>query len=541
MINSMHMIDLQKLLFEKQLRRKDLLDYTPVGGQKFKATVYRNHSFELIENTIKPYLDYAGLTVVFDYSDYDDSLSFININQDSDFLIIWLDSCRYKANLFMDFLKERLNYLKEIYKKPVLIVISGSNETIELNSQFLQVELSDIETELGIEFYDERLEKYSGTRLSSKACMLIAKKIGLHYIPILVRPNLKAIVVDLDNTLYHGVLGEDGIAGVSITDGHVKLQNNLVRLAKEGFYVCVASKNEAEDVYSLFKERTDFSLKLENLTKVCATWKAKADSINEISQSLNIGIESILFIDDNMGELAHVKEVYPDIHQIYANFDAEITAKVLDFYPGLMKTNIKHEDTIRKKDIQANDERKKLQTNYSTEDYLRALRVVITFNINDVGEIERVSELSNKTNQFIFNYKRYSSTNLKEKIHSGNYAICTVSLEDKLSDSGIVGVCVIKSDGNCGHLEEVFVSCRALGRGLDEIIVLGAVQYTLDALRIDKLETYIMIGERNLPARTFYEQYFKKFNNSSGQFRYDIPDNLITCHFKNGIFKEMNS
>ncbi len=78
----------------------------------------------------------------------------------------------------MDFLKERLSYLKEIYKKPVLIVICGSNETIELNSQFLKVDLSDIETELGIGFYDERLEKYSGTRLSSKACMLIAKKIG---------------------------------------------------------------------------------------------------------------------------------------------------------------------------------------------------------------------------------------------------------------------------------------------------------------------------------------------------------------------------
>ncbi len=81
---------------------------------------------------------------------------------------------------------------------------------------------------------------------------------------------------------------------------------------------------------------------------------------------------------------------------------------------------------------------------------------------------------------------------------------------------------------------------RALGRGLDEIIVLGAVQYTLNVLRIDKLETSIMTGERNLPARMFYEQYFKEYAKSTEQFRYTIPNNLITCHFNNGNCKEIN-
>lgn len=537
MTDSMHMFDLQKLLFEKQLQRIDLLDFIPAGGQEYKAVVYRNHSFELIEHTIRPYLDYAGLQVIFEYSDYDDSLSFININQDSDFLIIWLDICRYKTNSFFDFLKERLNYLKEIYRKPVLLVITGSDERVELDSQFLQVELNDIEAELGTDFFDERLEKYSGTRLSSKACMLIAKKVGLQYIPILVKPNLKAIVVDLDNTLYHGVLGEDGIMGVQLTDGHIKLQNNLARLAKDGFFLCIASKNELEDVYSLFRERSDFLLKFEDFSKVCASWTNKADSIYEISQALNIGIDSILFIDDNLGELVHVKEVHPDIHEIFANVDAEITAKVLAGYPGLMKANIKYEDKIRKNDIQANEERRKLQASYSGEDYLRALGVVITFNINDDTQIERVCELSNKTNQFIFNYKRYTSAELKEKIELDNYAMCTVSLEDKLSDSGIVGVCIIKSNGICGQLEEVFVSCRALGRGLDKMIVLGAIQYALDVLEIDKLETSIMTGERNSPARTFYEQCFIKYNNQPGQFLYNLPENLVTCRFKNHISK----
>lgn len=535
MIDGRHMFGLQKLLFEKQLQRKDLLDYIPVGGQEYNAVVYRNHSFELIEHTIRPYLDYAGIQVVFEYSDYDDSLSFININQDSDFLIIWLDMCRYKTDSFFEFLKERLNYLKGIYKKPVLVLISGSNEKVELDSQFLQVDLSDIEKQLGSDFFDERLEKYSGTRLSSKACMLIAKKIGLQYIPVLVRPNLKAIVVDLDNTLYQGVLGEDGIMGVQLTEGHVILQNILVRLAKEGFFVCVASKNESEDVYALFRERKDFPLKLEDFSKVCASWNSKSDSINEISQSLNIGINSILFIDDNLGELAHVIEVHPDIHEIYANLDALITAKVLAEYPGLMKTNIKYEDSIRKNDIQANEERKKIQAGYSTEDYLRALGVVITFSINDEEQIERVSELSNKTNQFIFNYKRYTSSELKDMIETNKYAICTVSLEDKLSDSGIVGVCVIRSDGFCGQLEEVFVSCRALGRGLDEMIVLGSIKFALNVLGIDKLESSIITGDRNSPARSFYKQCFKEYDNKPGEFHYDLPEKIVTCQFRNHI------
>ncbi|MEG7382016.1 HAD-IIIC family phosphatase, partial [Bacillus subtilis] len=135
------------------------------------------------------------------------------------------------------------------------------------------------------------------------------------------------MIVDLDNTLYKGVLGEDGVQGVELTQGHIVLQRHLKLFSQQGLFLGIASKNDEIDVRKLLEERVDFVLKPDDFAYIKASWNDKAESIQEIADLLNIHSSSLLFIDDNLGEIVSVLERHPDIKTIWAQDDAEITAR----------------------------------------------------------------------------------------------------------------------------------------------------------------------------------------------------------------------
>jgi FkbH-like protein len=388
--------------------------------------------------------------------------------------------------------------------------------------------LESVKEKLGDQFTDPRLESFSGTKLSAKACMEISKNLGLNYIPALLKPSIKAVIVDLDNTLYDGVLGEDGIEGITLTDSHKRLQQKLKELANKGFFLCIASKNNESDVLSLFNQRIDFPLKINDFTKICASWDDKTDSIYKISRFLNIGTESMLFIDDNIGELFNANEAYPNLHTIWARDDANITLKVLSNYPGLLKLKQHKEDSIRRQDVIANQERNKLRDSMSKEEYIKTLGIELTFHIDNIEQATRVAELANKTNQFIFSYKRYGQEAIKSLMMAKESMVITVSLKDKLSDSGIIGTCVFIHHDDYIELEECFVSCRALGRGIDEIIVLGAIVQAQNFFGDKKLKVNFIKGERNLPAETFVLSFLSNNVSQENYFSYTIPKELFS-------------
>lgn len=519
---------LQDFLFEQGPSRMDLMNYKKAsGGAKFRVAVYRNHSFELIENTISAYLDYAEIDLEFVYSDYDDSLSFTDLDLSVDLILLWVDLDRYSADDIDSFINERINHLRTVFDKNILFVPVGSISSLSAD-HVAMYDLSTMKKELGEDFFDERMEKFSGTRLSRSACMCIAKDLGLNWLTALLKPLLKCIVVDLDNTLYQGVLGEDGEANLVLKDGHVKLQEKLLDLKNKGFFLCVASKNDDRDVMALFSNRDDFPLSTENFTIISANWGAKADSIAEMSKQLNIHVDSFLFIDDNMGELVSVRGIFPEIKSIWAKDDPDVTCRALSNFPGLLKLNANAEDAIRNTDVVANQKRQALLSSASKEDYLKSLEVNLMFSINNFDQLDRVTELSNKTNQFILSYKRYSPKTVQSLMETNNSAVVTVSLSDKLSDSGIIGVAVLIKQDNHALLEEAFVSCRALGRGLDAAIVKGAVLKGLQHLGLSQLQVQFTEGERNLPALTYVNENFSLYIERPEMFNYDFPLDLIT-------------
>ena len=527
------MFELQEFLLEKQPTRRELLEYVPVGRKEVNIAVYRNHSFELVEHTIGAYLDVSDLKAKFSYSDYDDSLSFLSVDKSADMLILWLDLGRYKADNVDSFLNERIAALRAIYKKPVLFVAVNGEAKIK-DESVVCVDLPQIENVLGARFLDLRMETATGTKLSAQALVKISKLLGLKYIPALLLTPLKAIVVDLDNTLYKGVLGEDGINGIELTEGHKHLQQLLKDKSKEGWFVCVASKNEKQDVVEMFDKRGDFPLKKEDFTVIEASWDDKPTSMQKILKTLNIGVDSVLFVDDNLGEQAQMMARFPSIKALHALDDAELTFNMLSFYPGLMKFGTKAEDAIRSEDVKANAERQQLQSTLSKDDYIRSLEMKLTFNVDVKEFAPRISELANKTNQFIFGYQRYNLPTVEKLMQDKDAAVISVILSDKLSDSGTIAVCVGKKQNDVLLVEECFVSCRALGRGIDDVIVLGMIKLAASELGTSKLEVTFKKGERNTPAENFVNTYLEEYANKVEPMQLDYDSSLVQIQIVKG-------
>jgi FkbH-like protein len=493
------------MLFKQDLKRFELLSVPLKSDNRLiKIAVHRNHSFEMAASVLNTFLDFSNLQAEFSYSDYDDSLNFSEVKKDVDINLIWLDVSRYKNISVKEWLAERISYLKSISNAKILLYHTGEVDLSSLNiADVLIVDMNNIKLQLGEQIFDLAKEEYSGTRLSNKASLHIAREIGLKYIPALLITPLKAIVLDLDNTLYEGVLGEDGINGIK---PFIELQKHLKELKEQGFLLAIASKNEEIDVKMLFENRKDFPLSFENFSAYEINWESKAENINKIAKKLNIGIDSMLFIDDNIGEVEQVRTFYPQIKIVEA-VSSEIVLDTLKYYPGLFKSNLSNEDKIRTEDIKANKQREFLSKTLSEDEYLKKLEIKLTYEINPICHLKRITELLNKTNQFIMSYARYNETQIEEFLQNPDYCVLTISMSDKLSDSGIIAILISHKDKGNLFIDELVVSCRALGRNIEDCMIKKALMFTNETLRLNgKSMLSYKKGERNKPALSWIEK-----------------------------------
>ena len=509
-------------IFSPNLKRSELLalskklNFTQI--KEININIYRNHAFEPIESIISPFLHYVGFRANFTYSDYDESLSFNpNINTNSNLAIIFLDLARYKLSEadFIVFLQERASALQDKLKTPLLILLLGCNS---LHSKTIAQALQSLNTSQIYTFscdelfthylslshlnptpnlLDESKEGITGTRLSNAATLILAQILGLKLIPSLLLPSLKAIVLDLDNTLYNGILGEDGIDNIELTPTHKALQNAILELKKQGYLLALASKNEKSDVKKLFEVRVDFPLKWSDFDAIEAHWDTKDKSLQNIAKAFNIGLDSMLFIDDNLAEIESTK--HTQVKQIRAQ-NPQSTLLTLFLFPQLTKLRISTEDALRANDIKANAMRESLES-LSDKEYFHNLKIELEFAINPKANAQRIYELMNKTNQFIANYTRPTQAQVQEWLDSKNHCVISVAMRDRLSDSGVIGIIVGEKKDREIHILDLVVSCRALGRRLESIMLFNA--FALIAQCLQDTQKAVLLhyqkGERNKP------------------------------------------
>jgi FkbH-like protein len=371
-------------------------------------------------------------------------------------------------------------------------------------------EQSAVADKLGAGFLDSRMTALAGMNLSGAACLEIARMFGLVWIPAAVRPRVKAIAIDLDNTLYAGVLGEDGPHGICLTEAHRELQRVLLQYRENGVFLALVSKNEAEDVLNMFAARPEFPLKFEHFSAQNINWDVKSKALQKIASQLRIGVDAILFVDDNPGELADVASSLPGVQCLYAADPGE-AARGLTLYPGLAGAKHTTEDRVRVRDLEAAQLRDRLRDSAADpKEYLRSLGVRLCFEFDPEPQLRRAHELSGKTNQFNTAFLRLSEAAIAQRLRDPRFATVTVALRDKLSDSGVIAAIFCEWRGADLCVNEIVISCRALGRGLETAIVAEAIRGMVERAR-RTLPVRVCFaftpGERNGPARTWLETF----------------------------------
>lgn len=484
------------------------LDLAAEGAAGRVVRVSRNHAIEPVMASMAPFLAYAGLAIDFRVGDYDDSLaSFADGPADLD--LIYLDLDRYVSRLAEEetdeWLADRVESIRTRSVSPIVVAtFVAPDRASRLEARLARVpdaHLANLVEATGEAWSDERTASVSGTRLRGALHPLVARELALRVLPASLLPPRKAVVLDLDETLYRGVLGEDGPLGVELTDAHRALHESLVALRGRGVFLAVVTKNDPRDVDALFAARTDFPLSRSHLSSVRAGWGDKSSAIAAVATDLRIGHDAILFVDDNPGELVSVAEALPSIRLLRADADASITTRGLHFHPGLMRRRVGADDALRVDDLAANEARREMSERHLDPDaYLRSLDVHVRITVDAPDDVARLAELCRKTNQFNLALGRTVEAEIERRRRGGLTSGIAVGLADRLSDSGTVAAILLSREAGTLVVDELCVSCRALGRRIEDALVLAPILAHPLAEGATQLAFRVAHGERNEPA-----------------------------------------
>lgn len=513
------------IVFSKVVKRSALIGLGQgEKNDKFKVQVVRNSPFEYIANLINFFVGSYGKRASFCYSDYDDSLSFVGMDRcKADICVLWLDYSRYDQNggELINWLSDRIIRLITIMDCFVVVNTchTGDKNSEKINTQLHKLSSENdmmlicnseaVQSRLADRYWDNRIKEIGSLSLSSAAIMAYAQQIGLELFGCALQPKMKAVFVDLDHTLYDGVLGEDGIDGIKVDDYHLKTLKRLKALKESGVLLCIVSKNIQNDVDELFREHHVLKQYKDIFFAIKASWSKKSQIISDLLEELNIGEEACLFVDDNLGEISEVLGYFPAINVLFAH-SSEVTCIGLKMYPGLSDQYSRDSSAgLRGKDLKKNKVRRSLRATFFDEvDYLNSMKIKIDYEEKPVVNLPRIIQISNKTNQFIFSYARFSEETIRPYFTEPNKTCFGFSLKDKLSNSGNIGAAFFSYTDGVLYIDEVCVSCRALGRGVEDYLLGELFVKVKNRFNAKQIFVELRRGERNEPAI----QWVKKFS-----------------------------
>ncbi len=314
-----------------------------------------------------------------------------------------------------------------------------------------------------------------------------------------LRPRRKAIVVDADNTLWGGIVGEVGSEGVDIDREypgiiHFTLQQQLKRLRALGVLICAVTKNNEADFLDVFEKRT-MPLALADITAYRSNWEPKSENIRAIAEQLNLGLDAFVFLDDNPFEVEEVGTRLPQVDaRLFPRERPEEALVVLDQIESLRARSLTAEDAVKAEQYQAEAERSQARGSATTlDDYLASLAITVEASVNDRAQLRRITQLTNKTNQFNLTCRRYVEAEIEQAMQEGQ--VYGFRVADRFGDMGLVAVAIVRD----GEIENLLMSCRALGRRVETAIL----RYISD--RHPGVIGYYRAGPRNQMVAEFYD------------------------------------
>lgn len=348
----------------------------------------------------------------------------------------------------------------------------------------------------------------------------------------------KCLVLDLDNTLWGGVLGEEGIEGIQIGGGYpgnafMYWQKGLLELFQNGIILTICSKNNEKDILEVWDKNPFVILKKEHFATYRINWTDKATNIKQIAEELNIGLDSMVFIDDNPAERELVKQHLPMV--IVPDFP-EQPYNLMPFFQILVEKYFKvytitEEDKRKTEQYKQNALRANAQKTFVNMDaFLESLDIKIT--IEEVNEfnIQRISQMTQKTNQFNLTTHRYSVTDIHSFIGCG-WRIWCIGVSDKFGDNGITGSIMVRPDG---EIDTMLMSCRILGKGIEYAFVKKIIEI-LNQEGFDTLTAKYIPTSKNSLVKDFWEKmgFVCQQENENGHKEYRLSTGSSNLEIKN--------
>jgi FkbH-like protein len=338
----------------------------------------------------------------------------------------------------------------------------------------------------------------------------------------LIVPAHKVLVLDCDDTLWRGIVGEDGVDGISIPTTFAKVQRFAAEIQAKGALICLASKNVESDVLEVFEKRSDMILKLEQIVAHRINWEAKSRNVASLARVLNLGLDSFVYIDDSPVECARMRAELPQVVTLQIPPDHEIE-KFLSHLWTFDKIAVTTEDTRRTNMYRENAARQELEE--STTDiaeFIASLGVIIDIGPPDDEEWQRLAQLTQRTNQFNFTTVRRTEPEMRALPTAGS-TVLRVKVRDRFGDYGLVGLVVADAAADALVVDTLLLSCRVLGRGVEH-----AILRMLGEVASERALPYVFLPfdytPKNEPAHAFAESVAASFCTQEGdRLVYRIP------------------
>nr|MDO8099533.1 HAD-IIIC family phosphatase [Candidatus Njordarchaeota archaeon] len=397
------------------------------------------------------------------------------------------------------------------------------------DSQIFIFDFDQVASKYGKENYINYPMYYRGALLLSEQFLPCVSYELMGYIKALKFKNRKCIVFDLDNTLWGGIIGEDGLEKIKLNINYpgnefVDFQRSILSLYKRGIILAVDSRNNPDDALEVFQKHPYMLIKEENLAGYRINWDDKVQNLIDLARELNIGLDSMVFVDDSPQERARVKSSLPDVLVVEMPPSPALYRKTLEDLNEFNTLSLSEEDLSRGEMYYARRKRQDLeQRAQSLEEFVKSLEIKIRIKEMDDFSLPRAVTLLNKTNQFNLTTKRYTEPEIRQL---GDSIIYTLQVQDKFGDEGIVGVAIVKKTSEKSWLIDSFLmSCRVIGRKIETAFLYGIIN---DAKRrgIEYLEAEYIPTKKNSLAKDFYQQHnfalLKEGKDGRTSWRYPI-------------------
>ena len=361
------------------------------------------------------------------------------------------------------------------YRRFVRLLNDKMEDLAKQNSQVFIMDLNEVASYHGKEAFINYQNYYRGSLLFSESFLPYVSKEAMSYIKALKGKNRKVIVLDLDNTLWGGIIGEDGMENIKLNVNYpgndfYDFQKSILSLYNRGIILAINSKNNEEDALEVFRDHPYMLIKESNIASFRINWQDKVQNLIEIAKDINVGIDSLVFFDDNPVERARVRESLPDVLVVEMPKSPALYRKTLEELNDFNVLSLTEEDLKRGEMYYSRRMRKQVESQVkSIDDFIKSLELVVEIKRSNPLSLPRITSLLNRTNQFNLTTRRYTHAQV-EDMHkdSDKFRIYSLRVRDKFGDEGIVGVAIIKiKSKDEWEIDSFLMSCRVIGRKIE--------------------------------------------------------------------------